>query len=138
MELEYGKRSKENLSQSCWEIQGVFNMALGLGLMDISIIEAFRPKSEQNLMYKQDKSKVKWPDGKHNKAPSEAVDAAPYVGGKASFKKAHCIHLAGIVLACAKILGVDIRWGGNWDMDTEPITDQDFQDLVHYEVVNGK
>jgi len=34
-----------------------------------------------------------------------------------------------------KMLEVDLRWGGNWDMDGEPITDQDFQDLVHFEEV---
>jgi hypothetical protein len=32
-------------------------------------------------------------------------------------------------------VGVMIRWGGNWDMDGEPITDQDFQDLVHFELI---
>lgn len=38
------------------------------------------------------------------------------------------------VLATVK-LGIDIRWGGNWDMDGEPVTDQNFQDLVHFELV---
>jgi peptidoglycan L-alanyl-D-glutamate endopeptidase CwlK len=31
-------------------------------------------------------------------------------------------------------LGVKLRWGGNWDRDGEPVTDQDFQDLVHFEL----
>ena len=47
----------------------------------------------------------------------------------------HCCVLAGIILTCAVKRGIKIRWGGNWDMDSEPITDQDFQDLVHYERV---
>jgi len=38
-------------------------------------------------------------------------------------------------LSVGKMLEVDLRWGGNWDMDGEPITDQDFQDLVHFEEV---
>ena len=78
---------------------------------------------------------MKWPDGKHNKMPSEAVDVVPYINGKASWDKLHCCVLAGIVLACAVRLGESVRWGGNWDMDGEPITDQDFQDLVHFELV---
>jgi len=37
------------------------------------------------------------------------------------------------MLAAAALAKVKIRWGGNWDMDGEPVTDQEFQDLVHYE-----
>ena len=57
----------------------------------------------------------------------------PVINGKLSWEKEHCLVLAGMVLAIGKTLGHSIRWGGNWDMDGEPITDQDFQDLVHFE-----
>lgn len=134
MDFTYGKTSRSNLGTAHIYLQMVLREALGLGIMDISIIEGHRGKAEQNRYYDLGKSKVEFPDGKHNKTPSDAVDAVPFVNGKVSWNKLHCCVLAGIVLACAAKLGIKIRWGGNWDMDSEPITDQDFQDLVHYEL----
>lgn len=131
----YGKTSKSKLNTVCTDLCAIMYDALDTGIMDISIIEGHRDKAEQNGYFDTGKSKVRYPDGKHNKAPSEAVDAAPYINGKVSWNKLHCCVLAGVILTCAVKLGIKIRWGGNWDMDAEPITDQDFQDLVHYEVV---
>ena len=34
----------------------------------------------------------------------------------------------------AKSMGIDIRWGGDWDRDTE-VRDNKFDDLVHFEIV---
>jgi len=31
-------------------------------------------------------------------------------------------------------MGVDLRWGGDWDGDTE-VRDNGFDDLVHFEIV---
>jgi hypothetical protein len=65
------------------------------------------------------------------------MDLVPIINGKASWNKLHCCILAGMVQAAAiEITGKKLRWGGNWDMDHEPITDQDFQDLVHFEEVD--
>ena len=56
-------------------------------------------------------------------------------GGKVSFDKHHCIYLAGLIMALAAVNRVHLRWGGDWDEDGEPITDQTFNDLVHFEIV---
>ena len=101
-------------------------------IIDFSIICGHRTKEKQNSLYPKF-TRVKWPNSKHNSLPSKAVDLVPYINGKISWNKLHCCILAGIVLTCAKNLDIKIRWGGNWDMDSEPITDQYFQDLVHYE-----
>ena len=135
MSFNFGRTSSDNLSTTKPNIQMVMIDAISLGIMDFSIIEGHRGMVLQNKYYDLGKSKVKFPDGKHNKITSEAVDAAPFINGKVSWNKLHCCVLAGIILACAAKLGVKLRWGGNWDMDSEPITDQDFQDLVHYEEV---
>ena len=107
--------------------------------MDITIVEGRRSKSRQNMLFADGKSRLQWPNSKHNvlepTGRSMAVDAAPFVNGDVSWRKEHCIFLAGVVLAVANRLQVPLRWGGNWDMDREPVTDQDFQDLVHYELV---
>ncbi len=132
----YGETSKSKLNGICTDLCAVMYAAIDTDIVDISIIEGHRGKAQQDRYFDIGKSKVRYPNGKHNKAPSEAVDAAPYINGQASWNKLHCCLLAGVILTCAVRLGIKIRWGGNWDMDSEPITDQDFQDLVHYELVN--
>ena len=134
----FGVQSSINLEQCCFDLQYVMNNAIAMDLMDFSITEGYRGKARQNRFFDIGKSRVKWPDGKHNSIPSKAVDAVPYINNKSSYNKLHCCVLAGIILATAKKLGIEIRWGGNWDQDGEPVTDQGFQDLVHYEVLDGK
>ena len=137
MKYNYGKGSKRILSTTSSNIQLVFGEALAMGLIDITAIEGRRVKGRQNRLFAINKSKVQWPNSKHNvlnpEDLSRAIDAAPYVNGKASDNWYHCIYLAGVIQACGEKLGIPIRWGGNWDQDGEPITDQDFQDLWHYE-----
>lgn len=134
----YGKASTKELLTVDEKLQKVFYKVLELGIVDISILQGVRSKEEQNLYYLHGKSKVKWPDSKHNTKKksdkSQAVDACPYINGKASFNNMHCCFLAGIIFAVAASMGIKIRWGGNWNMDHEPITGQEFQDLVHYEI----
>ena len=45
--------------------------------------------------------------------------------------------LAGVVHVAAKDLGVEIRWGGDWDSDFD-MTDQQFNDLAHYELAGER
>ena len=132
MKYQFGKTSRQNLATCHLDLQWIIREALAVGLIDFSVTEGHRLKARQDSLYPK-KSKVKWPNSKHNKAPSDAVDVVPYVNGSASYKYQHCIFLAGIILTCAKKIGFEVRWGGNWDMDGEPVTDQDFKDLVHYE-----
>ena len=134
MKFRFGKTSQMKLYTIHPDLEIIMEDALDTGIMDFSIIEGHRGEIEQNRYYRLGKSRVKFPDGKHNKKPSGAVDAAPYINGKVSWNKLHCCVLAGIILACAAKREIKLRWGGNWDMDSEPITDQDFQDLVHFEL----
>lgn len=46
--------------------------------IDFSVICGHRDANAQNLAYTQGRSKLKWPNSKHNKVPSEAVDIVPY------------------------------------------------------------
>ena len=41
-------------------------------------------------------------------------------------------YFGGYVLGTAQEMGIDIRWGGDWDGDRS-ISDQTFDDLVHFE-----
>jgi peptidoglycan L-alanyl-D-glutamate endopeptidase CwlK len=119
---------------------------------DCTIIEGHRDMVTQNSYYNQGRSKVRWPDGKHNKSPSQAVDAAPYISGRGiPWPKAptdwndsgqrntyikdtnQFYHFAGFVIGMAETLDIPIRWGGDWDMDND-FRDNKFDDLVHFEL----
>jgi len=121
------------LSMLTYDMQWILREALAYGVIDFSVICTYRNKADQEKAYSEKKSKVRWPDSKHNKWPAQAADCVPYVNGKISWNKLHCCVLAGVILAAAARLGKNIRWGGDWDQDGVAITDQDFQDLVHYE-----
>tara|TARA_R100000808_G_scaffold20547_2_gene44399 strand:- start:1533 stop:1925 length:393 start_codon:yes stop_codon:yes gene_type:complete len=98
---------------------------------DCTIIEGHRGKDKQNAAYDRGNSKLRYPKGKHNGKPSLAVDVAPYPIDWSDRDRFHLF--AGYVLGIASQMGLKIRWGGDWDMDTQT-KDNRFDDLVHFEV----
>lgn len=102
---------------------------------DCAVLEGHRDQATQDRYFAEGKSKLPWPKGKHCATPSLAVDVAPYVQGHASYEPKHCIYFAGFVMGVASRMGIKVRWGGDWDGDNEAMTDQTFQDLVHFELV---
>ena len=101
---------------------------------DCTVLEGFRPQEVQDKYFAEGKSKLKWPHGKHNTQPlSHAVDVAPYINKTISWATSDCIEFAQFVLATAKKMGIELRWGGDWDGDGDR-SDQTFNDLVHFEL----
>lgn len=100
-------------------------------LYDCTILVGHRGKAEQNEAFRTGKSKLEWPNSKHNDLPSLAVDVAPYPIDW--YDKLRFYHFAGFVLGVAAEQGTRIRWGGDWDGDHD-LTDQTFMDLVHFEI----
>jgi len=134
----FGRGSEQVLSTVDLYIQHIFRKGLALGLTDISCVSGQRKKTEQNGLYyaTPQLSQKLYPDSEHNAEPlSNAIDAFPYVAGKVSYNYYHCVYLAGIIMALDKLDSDRLRWGGNWDMDPEIMTDQDFQDLGHFEII---
>jgi hypothetical protein len=41
--------------------------------------------------------------------------------------------MAGMIVMCGFLRGLEIRWGGDWDEDTQ-VKDELFNDLFHFEV----
>ena len=117
---------------------------------DCSVLCGERNEIDQTAAYNAGRSKVQWPNGKHNDRPSEAIDASPYpiperwgaIDWQAdtarirhTMKELHRFyHFAGFVLGTAAGRGISIRWGGDWDSDRS-FTDQAFDDLVHFELL---
>ena len=98
---------------------------------DCTILCGHRNKEDQEKAYKDGNSKVRFPHGRHNKQPSNAVDVAPYPIDWDDRDRFHLF--AGFVLGISSQLGIKVRWGGDWDMDKD-LKDNEFDDLVHFEL----
>lgn len=134
--FKFSQRSLRNLLECHPDIQEVFFEVIRH--YDCSIIEGFRGRDEQNRAYMQKKSKLRFPDSKHNWTPSLAVDVIffPFADGDwYNYKKFY--HFAGFVLGVAASKGISMRWGGDWDSDRD-FKDQNFHDLPHFELYGDK
>ena len=101
---------------------------------DISLIFGYRDRETQNIMFDNDRSKLRYPDSKHNRKPSLAVDLQPYPFPEHEPKLWGALgYIAGHAFRIAEEEGFKIRWGGDWDRDGD-MTDQNFDDLFHIEL----
>ena len=99
---------------------------------DCVITEGHRGEELQHQYFLEGKSKKDWPNGEHNHIPSRAVDAVPY---PVDYKDVRRIcYFAGYVMATALTLGIKLRWGYDWDGDTD-LNDQTFNDGPHFELI---
>ena len=127
----FGKRSKERLKGVDAELLNVLNEVVKY--FDITVIEGLRSQERQNELVAQGKSKTKF--GKH--VQGRAVDIAPYPIDWDARDDFH--YLGGFVLGIAAKMGVDIRWGGDWNASSKfqgkrTTKDNSFDDLVHFEL----
>tara|TARA_R100000808_G_scaffold8233_1_gene23337 strand:- start:3840 stop:4232 length:393 start_codon:yes stop_codon:yes gene_type:complete len=126
---KFGRRSKENLSTCNKKLQDIFNEVIKH--IDCSVLEGHRSKERQNLLYEQGKTKVRYPKGRHNQSPSNAVDVTPYPVDWDDRERQTLF--AGFVLGIAKSMGINLRWGGDWNQDFK-VQDNKFDDFPHFEV----
>lgn len=129
---KFGKTSLARLNTCDAEIQAFFEEVVRH--FDCTVLCGHRTKDEQDALQGADppRTKVSWPNSKHNSTPSRAIDVAPYPIDWTDRDRFHLF--AGFVLGMAKMVGIDLRWGGDWDRDTET-DDNDFDDLPHFELV---
>ena len=103
--------------------------------MDVSLISGYRGKKQQNELFREGKSKLQYPQSKHNRFPSNAVDIQPYPYPTDERELWAALgYMAGLSEVIAERYGVTLRWGGDWDMDGD-VSDNDFDDLFHLEIV---
>ena len=125
----FGKTSKKRLLSCDDRLQKVFNEVIKH--VDCSVLEGHREKDRQNKLYKEGKTKVKYPNGRHNRQPSSAVDVTPYpVDWKDRERQTL---FAGFVFGVASQMGINLRWGGDWDQDFQ-VVDNRFDDFPHFEL----
>ena len=135
----FGTRSNIQLDTCHPEIQRILNEAIKY--FDFSVICGHRDRAGQELAFKTKKTQLDWPNSKHNKLPSMAVDIAPWPiswENVSSFK-----FLAGHILTVSYMMHSEgrithlMRWGGDWDNDKD-MNDQKFIDLPHFELIEKK
>tara|TARA_R100000544_G_C2191035_1_gene41708 strand:+ start:193 stop:588 length:396 start_codon:yes stop_codon:yes gene_type:complete len=125
----YSKRSKKRLASCDERLQEVFNEVIKH--VDCSVLEGHRSKERQNKLYDEGRTKVKYPDGRHNTNPSKAADVTPYPVDWEDRERQTLF--AGFVIGIARGMGYRIRWGGDWDMDFQ-VMDNRFDDFPHFEI----
>ena len=125
----FGKTSKKRLSTCDDRLQKVFNEVIKY--VDCSVLCGHRGKDDQNKAYKEGKSKAEYPNGRHNRQPSLAVDVSPYPIDWKDLERQTLF--AGFVLGIAKQMGIDLIWGNDWDGDFET-KDTGLKDYPHFEL----
>ena len=155
----FGQRSIENLNTCDKRIQLVLNKAIEV--IDFSVICGHRGKEAQQLAYKEHRSTKQWPDSKHNRDPSPAVDIWPYYAGQdwkneiwltdmavmeaidhmdktkarkalETIKRWH--YTIGFIIGVGHSIGIPLRSGGDWDKDFK-FDDHRLIDLPHLELI---
>ena len=101
-------------------------------VMDHSVLEGYRDQAGQDKAFAEKRSTKQWPNSKHNRLPSPALDVAPYpIDWKdtAAFAR-----LFGIYEALAFKHGIKIRWGADWNNNGRT-ADEKFIDMPHIELI---
>ena len=150
----FGVRSKQVRSEIHPDLQNLVDHVVMY--QDIALLTGHRTKDEQMRVFEAGRSKVKWPNSKHNHRPALAVDLVPWPlpmkWGDLTEKgtenrdwqwkeRVKFYQLYGFVRAIwshladtGRVSGqYKLRWGGDWDGDGE-FNDQSFDDLIHYEL----
>jgi len=143
----YSQQSEGRLSTCHSDLQKVFRRVLEV--FDHTIECGFRNKDAQDNAVLTGHSQTPWPTSKHNKIPSEAVDAMPWPysyadlegkNGKGVQLRAlvRCGMFIGYVIATADEMyakgeiEAPITTGVDWDNDKNVIEER-FLDLPHYQ-----
>lgn len=124
------RKSYERL-QTCHEdLKRIVNEVIKIN--GVYILQGYRGEEEQNKAFNEGKSKLRFPNSKHNKVPSLAIDLAP--SPLPDWENTiEFMEFAMVVIGVAEDLKIQIRWGGDWDMDGE--TEPGEWDYVHFELV---
>lgn len=130
----FSKSSSDRLLTCHPDLQNLFREVIKF--YDCSIICGTRTKEEQDLAYDTGKSKLKWPNSKHNSNPSRAIDVVPIPINWNPVKENmyRYYHFSGYVLAMADKLGIKLRCGIDFNQN-KIFSDDSFVDSPHFELI---
>lgn len=135
------KFSQESFSQlsACHpDLQALFYEVIKY--YDCTILEGYRNEIDQEIAFKSGHTKLHYPDGKHNKQPSMAVDVTPYPIDLNCDNR--LCWFGGYVCGIAQKLKDEgkmthsIRWGGAWDGLGDLNKFWMLEELVHFELID--
>jgi peptidoglycan L-alanyl-D-glutamate endopeptidase CwlK len=132
----FGAESKKQLATCDSDLQVVMNEAIKY--INFSVIEGHRGQAAQEAAFAAGDTELHWPNGKHNKSPSLAVDIAPFPIDWSDSQR--FVYFAGIIMGIAFKLKEEakithtLKWGGDWNNDTQ-VKDESFRDLGHFELL---
>jgi len=122
----FGRKSRKNMKGLDAHIVNVLNQSIKH--FDFSVIEGVRTLETQKEYVAKGASKTL----KSKHLEGKAVDIAPYPIDYDDIER--FVYLGGFILGVSSQLGVKLRWGLDWDMDTFT-KDTNFRDLGHFEIV---
>lgn len=130
---EFGKSSTRKLLTAHPDLQRVFREVVKH--FDCAVICGNRNAAAQNLAFTSGKSKASYGNSPHNFSPALAVDVIPYP--LAWHDSERMIYFAGVVVATGRAMGIELKWGGDWNRDTH-LSDNRFDDFPHFELVGWR
>ena len=132
MPYKFSNRSRIKLESVKPDLQKVFNNAIIESPFDFGITHGYRSTEEQKELYAKGRTKegkiVTYVDGVHKKSRHqfrEAVDIVCYNGGKVTWDHKYYSEVAEHIKKIAKLVGVEIEWGGDWKR---------FKDYPHFQL----
>lgn len=132
---KFSQKSLDKLNTCHPDLQKLFNEVIKH--WDCTILEGHRDQATQDEYFRTGKSKLKYPNGKHNKTPSMAVDVIPYYKNSPNIRWDDIngfAYFSGFVLGVAAKMGIKIRHGADWNGDRET-KDHSFIDWPHFELI---
>ena len=130
---KFGTKSMNRLETCDQRLQDILNEAIKL--VDFTVIEGHRSEEKQNKLFDLGKSKVRFPNSKHNSIPSKAVDIAPWQNGINWSDTRRFAYYAGIIRGIAHAKGITVKLGFDWDGDGD-INEHSFLDFPHIEIID--
>lgn len=136
----FGSQSRANLATCHPALQRLMERVV-LGF-DCKVTQGWRGEKEQNEMFEMDRSQRRWPDSEHNHLDEDGnpqslgIDVVPYPVQWPTTPREwyRWYYFAGYVMGVAAQLGIPLRSGLDWDMDTD-VLDQKFNDGPHFELI---
>jgi len=93
-----------------------------------------RTAEEQNQLFSEGFSQCDGYEKLSKHQSGDAVDLNVFVGSKMVENKEMLCVITGVMFACASELNTKIRWGLDWNMNSD-IRDNTFNDIYHYELI---
>ncbi|PWD66514.1 L-alanyl-D-glutamate peptidase [Pectobacterium parmentieri] len=132
MSFKFSQRSENNLIGVNPNLINVVRRALEITNVDFTVIEGLRTLERQKSLYAQGRTMpgnvVTW-TMKSKHIDGLAVDLLPVVGGW----DGDFLSISRAMLNSASDLGVNIRWGADWNQNGRPYEKGEF-DSPHFEI----